>query len=65
MGILMDGYVTYLKITTGSTHNKIPLLLAGVLFILLGVQLLSTGLIAEMISHYMSQRKTYELSDEK
>lgn len=55
IGIIMDGYVTFLKITTGSTQDRIPLLLAGILFILLGVQLLSTGLIAEMISHYFAR----------
>lgn len=53
-GFLMDAYVTYLKITTGTTQEKIPLLLAGILFILLGVQLISTGLIAEMLSHYLN-----------
>lgn len=48
-GVTMDGYVTFIKMTTGTTGGKIPLLIAGVLFILLGVQLISTGLIAEMI----------------
>lgn len=48
-GLIMDSYVTYIKIITGTTQNKIPLFLAGILFILLGVQLISTGLIAEMI----------------
>ena len=52
-GIFMDGYVAFLKITTGSTQDKIPLLLAGILFTLLGVQLISTGLIAEMLAHYL------------
>lgn len=57
IGFFMDSYVTYVKITTGTTQAKIPLLLAGILFMLLGVQLLSTGLIAEMISHYLAQKK--------
>ena len=50
-GFIMDAYVSYLRITTGSTQNRLPLLLAGILFMVLGVQLLSTGLIAEMIIH--------------
>ncbi len=62
IGVIFDGYVTYIKITTGNTQDKIPLLLAGVLFILLGVQLLSIGLIAEMISYYMYKKKKYEFS---
>lgn len=56
VGFLMDFYVSYIKLTTGTTQGKIPLLLAGILFILLGVQLISTGLIAEMLSHYLSLR---------
>lgn len=59
IGFVMDAYVTYLKVTTGTTQGKIPLLLAGILFLILGIQLLSTGLIAEMITYYFrSQRKT-------
>ena len=58
----MDAYVTYIKIATGNTQDKIPLLLAGILFILLGVQLLSTGLIAEMISHFNGSKTKYDVS---
>lgn len=50
-GFIMDAYVAYLRITTGSTQERLPLLLAGILLMVLGVQLLSTGLIAEMIIH--------------
>lgn len=56
IGIVSDGYVTFLKITTGTTQNHIPLLLAGILFIVVGVQLLSTGLIAEMITQYNREK---------
>ena len=58
IGFLMDAYVTYLKITTGTTQERIPLLIAGVLFILLGVQLISTGLIAEMVASYYHRTKS-------
>lgn len=57
LGFLMDLYVVFIKITTGTTQNKIPLLLAGILCILLGVQLLSTGLIAEMITYFLAEKK--------
>lgn len=53
IGFILDAYVAIIKFLTGTTQGKIPLLLAGMLFILLGVQLLSTGLIAEMITHYL------------
>lgn len=57
VGFIMDSYVAYIRITTGTTQGKIPLLLAGILFMLLGVQLLSTGLIAEMITYYLAEKK--------
>ncbi len=63
LGFLMDGYVTSIKVTTGTTGGRIPMLLAGILFMVLGVQLFSTGLIAEMITHYFlrSRPKTTQL----
>lgn len=57
LGIAMDAYVSYIKITTGTTQSRIPLLLAGILFIILGVQLISTGLIAELIVNYFTREK--------
>lgn len=56
VGFVMDLYVTYVKITTGTTQGKIPLLLAGILLILVGLQLLSTGLIAEMIVYFANKK---------
>ncbi|HSX40476.1 MAG TPA: glycosyltransferase family 2 protein [Candidatus Saccharimonadales bacterium] len=61
VGFVMDAYVTYIKITTGTTQAKIPLLLAGILLIILGVQLLSIGLIAEMIAYYFYKRAKSDL----
>jgi|SRR5581483_9593502 len=62
-GFFMDAYVTYIKITTGNTQGRIPLLLAGILLILLGVQLISVGLIAEMLSDYFAQREFRKLTN--
>ena len=56
VGFFADLYVACLKILTGTTQGKIPLLLAGILSMLLGVQLLSTGLIAEMITYFLAQK---------
>lgn len=59
IGLLLFGfgfsiglYITFIKVTTGTTQGKIPLLLAGILFMVLGFQSLSTGLIAEMITYF-------------
>lgn len=61
-GFLMDSFVAYIRITTGSTQERIPLLLAGILLMVLGVQFFSTGLIAEMILHHSpNKQSTYIL----
>lgn len=57
IGFIMDLYVAIIKIVTGSTGGRIPLLLAGILCMVLGTQLLSTGLIGEMIAHYFAKRQ--------
>lgn len=60
VGFIMDLYVAYIRITTGTTQSRIPLLLAGIFFMLLGIQLISTGLIAEMIAHYFTKERSKE-----
>jgi glycosyltransferase involved in cell wall biosynthesis len=62
-GFMFDAYVAYLKITTGTTQDRIPLLLGGILLMVLGVQLLSTGLIAEMILHNSPDKQSPYIID--
>ncbi len=49
MGFIIGVYITYLRITTGSIQYRQPLLFLGMLLMIIGVQLISTGLVAEMI----------------
>lgn len=49
-GFVIGLYITYLKLTTGSV-GRYPLLFLGLLLMIVGVQLVSTGLLAEMIIH--------------
>lgn len=49
LGFLIGLYIAYLRITTGSTQARHPLLFLGMLLMIIGVQLISTGLLAEMI----------------
>ncbi|GFP23514.1 hypothetical protein HKBW3S09_00981, partial [Candidatus Hakubella thermalkaliphila] len=49
-GFLINLYITYIRITTGSIGHRFPLLMLGILLIILGFQLFSTGLLAEMIT---------------
>lgn len=49
-GFLITLYLTYLKFFEGASISNRPLFLVGVLFIIIGIQFISLGLIAEMIT---------------
>lgn len=48
-GFLIGTYITYLRLTTGSIQFRQPLLFLGMLLMIIGIQLISTGLLAEMV----------------
>ncbi len=50
MGLLIDIYVASLWFQTGTIQNRHPLLTLGVLLTVLGVQIVCTGLLADMIT---------------
>ncbi len=51
-GFLIGVYITYLRITTGTIQYRQPLLFLGMLLMIVGIQFVSTGLIAEMITYW-------------
>lgn len=57
-GFLIGIYITYLRLITGTIQFRQPLLFLGMLLMLIGVQLISTGLLAEMII-YSKQKNDY------
>src|SRR5258708_25985490 len=65
IGSLIGLYMSYLVITTGSIQNHHPLLFFGVMLIILGVNLIMTGLLAEMLLHFSSPRDYTNLITEK
>ncbi len=50
LGMATSAYLTYIKITTGYIGNRIPILFLGLVFIISGIQILSLGLIANVLS---------------
>jgi len=50
VGFVINCYLLYLKISYGNIRGRTPLLMLGVLLMLLGFQLVSTGLLAELIT---------------
>ncbi len=59
LGLLIGVYLTFVKLVLGQDIGTRPLLLLAVLLVLLGVQLVSMGLLAEMITrtYYEAQNK--------
>lgn len=49
LGMLIETYIAGLRIFTGSIQYHYPLMMMGILLMVIGVQLFSTGLLAELI----------------
>lgn len=58
-------YISFLRFTTGSVQYRYPLLFLGMLLMIIGVQLISTGLLAEMMVHSSKQPSTEDYITEK
>ena len=59
VGFIMNAYVTLIRITTGTVGHRTPLLLAGILLMMVGVQLISVGLIAELVTSVSRRKQEY------
>ncbi len=59
-GFLIGLYITYLRITTGGIQYHEPLLILGMLLMMIGVQLVTTGLVAEMITNFNQEKSGVE-----
>lgn len=60
IGFIIGVYISYLRFTTGSIQYRQPLLFLGILLMIIGIQLITSGLLAEMIVN-LNQKE--ELSD--
>ena len=49
-GLIINCYLTWLRLSYGNIQGKHPLLMLGVLLMILGFQLISTGLLAELVT---------------
>lgn len=49
IGFLIGLYISYIRFTTGTIQYRQPLLFLGMLLMIIGIQLISTGLLAEMV----------------
>jgi dolichol-phosphate mannosyltransferase len=53
----MLAYLTVVKIFGGEAIGDRPLLMLGILLVILGVQMISIGLIAEIVLHRTANRR--------
>lgn len=58
LGFFIGVYISYLRITTGSIQYRHPLLFLGILLIIVGIQLITTGLLAEL---FINQNRKIDL----
>jgi glycosyltransferase involved in cell wall biosynthesis len=63
VGVGLLAWMLVAKVAGGAVGDR-PALLAGVLFVVVGVQLMSLGLIAELIVHFRRDRDPEVISDE-
>jgi len=56
-GFIIGVYISYLRFTTGTIQYRYPLLFLGILLMVIGIQLITTGLIAELIIYKKADKK--------
>lgn len=59
VGFAVAGYVIFLKITTGTIQYRMPLFVGGFFTMLIGIQMFSIGLLAEIIVKSSRKREDY------
>lgn len=52
LGFMIGAYISYLRLSTGTIQDRQPLLFLGMLLMIIGVQLIATGLLAEMVTYW-------------
>lgn len=65
IGFFINLYIAYLRFTTGTIQYRQPLLFLGMLLMIIGVQLISTGLLAEMMVNLSQKDKSTDQYLEK
>lgn len=61
IGFAVCSYIAYLKLHYGSILGRYPLLWFGILIMIVGVQLFSTGLLGELISNAQHEKAQYSV----
>lgn len=65
LGFLIGIYISYLRLTTGTIQYRQPLLFLGMLLMIIGIQLISAGLLGEMITFWRQKDNTDKIVDKR
>lgn len=63
-GFIIGLYISYLRLTTGTIQYRQPLLFLGILLMIIGIQLISIGLLGEMITYWRQKDSTDKIISE-
>ncbi len=63
IGIVVDAYLSFQWVTGKTSLSNRPLFLVGFLFIIIGIQFVSIGLLGEMISRQESDEQVYSIRE--
>lgn len=64
IGLIINIYISYLRLKYGSILGRLPLLLLGILNVIVGVQFFSIGLVGEMLASYYANSSKYSIKKE-
>lgn len=64
LGFIIGIYITYLRLTTGTIQFRQPLLFLGILLMIIGIQLISIGLLGEMITYWRQKDNSDKIISE-
>ncbi|MFH1827151.1 MAG: glycosyltransferase family 2 protein [bacterium] len=65
IGFYIGLYITYLRVLTGTIQNRHPLLFLGMLLMIVGIQLVTTGLLAELFIKLNQNNQTEQYIKEE
>lgn len=64
LGVFVLGYLAYLKLFLGESIGNRPLLLFGILLVVIGIQLFSSGFLGELIIRQNGGRRVYSVREQ-
>jgi len=64
IGLVINGYIAYLRFRYGGIMGRLPLLLLGILNMVVGVQFFSIGLVGELLASYYASSSRYSIKRE-